>query len=566
VGIGSLPKPQSHDGSPSAEKLIPVLFSFQPAGRAGHSSFHTRALPMTSARVFKAQVRSHCSELAELPDKQIRILYRGVELPDDEPVSKHIHCNMPIERVDLQFLILGKSQSIDNGNFDSCGLEICESIPCSAELENAVQKCLVAMRSGVQPILSRSGSGGVYLLRDAEAGKPLIVFKPKDEEAGAPQNPRGFVGLENSRGARPGVPSAHRAVREVAAYLLDHAGAASVPMTTLARGKHVSFVPLLANGSTIWKVGALQLYVDTMETADNFGFSIFDCQDVHRIGILDVRIANSDRNYGNMLVKVKRNPSGGWLKQLVPIDHGCSLPDRLGIRCSDVVWMAWPQARLSFKSTELSYIARLDAISDAHMLGNTLGLERPGLRMMEVTTLWLKSAASHCWTLHEIGNALYRSDATPHIPSKIEMLVASSIKSADISMQKQKQKQPCQTLVASPLQRSVTHTGGQGDGHYSFAGGLFSCYGHQESRWNPEFEDRFRRHVGDALEQLARLRAPKPDPQIAPEGTTAATSTDDADSFQPDTDTTSERLSFEALPRRSASAYIPPHLRKTAVP
>merc|ERR1719181_1288067 len=105
-------------------------------------------------------------------------------------------------------------------------------------------------------MLTSGGTGGTYILRQ-EDGTHLAVFKPKDEEAGGPQNPRGYEGSENSRGERPGVRSAHRAVREVAAYLLDSdrdRHFAGVPMTTLAQGRHSSFTPLRDEGVVVWKV------------------------------------------------------------------------------------------------------------------------------------------------------------------------------------------------------------------------------------------------------------------------------------------------------------------------
>ena len=70
------------------------------------------------------------------------------------------------------------------------------------------------------PTLSEAGCGGTYFLKGKENDTTLAVFKPKDEEAGAPQNPRGYLGSEGSRGYLA-VASASRAVREVAAFLLD---------------------------------------------------------------------------------------------------------------------------------------------------------------------------------------------------------------------------------------------------------------------------------------------------------------------------------------------------------
>ena len=47
------------------------------------------------------------------------------------------------------------------------------------------------------------------------------MFKPEDEEAGAPLNPRGYVGKLGTVGMKLGVRSGEGAVREVAASLLD---------------------------------------------------------------------------------------------------------------------------------------------------------------------------------------------------------------------------------------------------------------------------------------------------------------------------------------------------------
>ena len=143
--------------------------------------------------------------------------------------------------------------------------------------------------------------------------RPAPRFKPKDEEAGAPQNPRGYAGKENTRRWQTAVASAHRAVREVAAFLLDtghgaldsHAG---VPMTTLARCRHQAFVPVHINGDShvVWKVGAFQAFVENAELSEDFGRSVHAIQDVHKIGILDLRIVNFDRNLSNMTLVVHR--------------------------------------------------------------------------------------------------------------------------------------------------------------------------------------------------------------------------------------------------------------------
>ena len=71
------------------------------------------------------------------------------------------------------------------------------------------------------------------------------VFKPQDEEPGAASNPRGHgAGSGDDASLRRGVRPGEGAVREVAAYLLDHDHFAGVPPTAL-----VSVQPQPAAGS-----------------------------------------------------------------------------------------------------------------------------------------------------------------------------------------------------------------------------------------------------------------------------------------------------------------------------
>ncbi len=56
----------------------------------------------------------------------------------------------------------------------------------------------------------------------------------------------------------------------------------------------------------VWKHGSFQEFVDTGgETIGDFGQSKYSNFDIHKIGILDIRIINMDRNDGNILVRKK---------------------------------------------------------------------------------------------------------------------------------------------------------------------------------------------------------------------------------------------------------------------
>ena len=70
---------------------------------------------------------------------------------------------------------------------------------------------------------------------------------------------------------------------------------------------------------------------------------------MHRIGILDIRLFNTDRHAGNLLVRMSKSSRStssafGWLENqysLVPIDHGFCLPEAL--EPPYLEWLHWPQ-------------------------------------------------------------------------------------------------------------------------------------------------------------------------------------------------------------------------------
>ena len=91
------------------------------------------------------------------------------------------------------------------------------------------------------------------------------------------------------------------------------------------------------------------------------GSSRFSVADIHRIGILDLRLFNTDRHAGNMLaVRPPRppppgpgggGPPGGWARSrldseamaLIPIDHGFCLPEALEPPYFE--WLHWAGVR-----------------------------------------------------------------------------------------------------------------------------------------------------------------------------------------------------------------------------
>ena len=72
----------------------------------------------------------------------------------------------------------------------------------------------------------------------------------------------------------------------------------------------------------------------------DLGPARFRVQDVHRIGILDLRFLNCDRHGGNILVE---KDQGGEYR-LHPIDHSYCFPLSLGDL--EFEWAGWPQSKV----------------------------------------------------------------------------------------------------------------------------------------------------------------------------------------------------------------------------
>lgn len=211
---------------------------------------------------------------------------------------------------------------------------------------------------------------------------------------------QGFVGRAlGAPGLKPTVRVGEAAIREVAAYLLDHNHFAQVPHTVMVKFTHPifhvqaskPFSPCLAEASSFnnndtqsaaslesalsssttqliqarrasmdgagggeasspTKLGSLQQFVAHDCDTSEIGTSMFSLQDVHRIAILDIRLFNTDRHAGNILVQ---RPTGDTARlsararlnqpqcRLLPIDHGFCLPEALEPPFFE--WLHWPQ-------------------------------------------------------------------------------------------------------------------------------------------------------------------------------------------------------------------------------
>ena len=195
------------------------------------------------------------------------------------------------------------------------------------------------LEKGCKPIRSSEGSGGAYLMQDSSGLKYVSVFKPIDEEPMAVNNPRGLPLSVDGEGLKKGTRVGQGALREVAAYILDHPrkgprsyhnndeqGFAGVPPTVMVKCLHRDFYHPggYKNVSGNVKIGSLQMFMRNIGSCEDMGPSAFPVEEVHKISVLDIRLANADRHAGNILV-AKDGEDGRTV--LIPIDHGYCLPE-----------------------------------------------------------------------------------------------------------------------------------------------------------------------------------------------------------------------------------------------
>jgi len=273
---------------------------------------------------------------------------------------------------------------------------------------------LDSVREGLQshaPELCEEGVNGTYFLRNKE-GLKIAVFKPTDEEGDNADNPKRSNHEEPfvNKGILPG----EGAQREVAAYVLDRDHFHGVPRTCMVQITHPRFRSSAANGGVVTKFGSLQEFIENDGSAEDLGPKQFRVRDVHKIGVLDLRIFKTDRRSGNILVTEELDGS----YKLTPIDQGLCLPATLEHAWFD--WLIWPQAKLPVDSETRSYIRHINVEEDAATL-EKLGVRPECIRTMKISSTLLKKGIASGLTLYDIGSMACRTIIDQ--PSTLERLV-----------------------------------------------------------------------------------------------------------------------------------------------
>ncbi len=177
------------------------------------------------------------------------------------------------------------------------------------------------IRARLKPEAISSGASGVYKVKN-RSGEVIAILKPRMEEQKMPRNPKGsaapwdpehpvmdsvYAGFEQGMGYR----------KEVAASLLDEEHIFSVPET---REISLDFQGTLFEGS-------VQQFVvgEAVDTLEAEAFYRLPVKEVQKLVLLDLLIANGDRNVGNALLREG---------VLHPIDHAQCFSDALSSRKS----------------------------------------------------------------------------------------------------------------------------------------------------------------------------------------------------------------------------------------
>ncbi|XP_028790020.1 phosphatidylinositol 4-kinase gamma 4 [Neltuma alba] len=313
------------------------------------------------------------------------------------------------------------------------------SITIPQVIQELIKTTSQGLERGNKPIQSSEGSGGAYFMQDASGSKYVSVFKPIDEEPMAVNNPRGLPVSVNGEGLKKGTRVGQGALREVAAYILDHPrdgprtcsnngeeGFAGVPPTAMVKCLHEGFhhpKEFMYDSNDI-KIGSLQMFMKNTGSCEDMGPLSFPTEEVHKISVLDIRLANADRHAGNILVS--KDGEGGRIV-LIPIDHGYCLPEIFEDCTFD--WLYWPQAQEPYSADTIDYVKSLDAEADIELL-KFHGWDLPAkcARVFRISTMLLKKGAERGFTPFSIGSIMCRE--TLKKKSVIEQIVEKAEEAA----------------------------------------------------------------------------------------------------------------------------------------
>lgn len=262
-------------------------------------------------------------------------------------------------------------------------------------------------------------TGDVFALC-SPSGEKVAVFKPSGREH------------FNRHSLTPG----QGAVREEAAYVVDRlsGGTAGLPVTTCTALE-------VSPGAV--ETGSLQAFahghigpVEDFAMPRSYAAAIqfVAAEKVESVAILDMRLFNTDRHGGNLLLT--KPPEEGCTHGLVPIDHGCCLPPwwSLSEACFEA-WKGWPQLCTTPSAHAKATVAKaVESLPATIQALRELGIESASLVTLQLSTLFLEvGVLERCLPLDILAGLLLRSDESNfEEPSWFEQQVSHCITAAGI--------------------------------------------------------------------------------------------------------------------------------------
>ena len=301
------------------------------------------------------------------------------------------------------------------------------------------------------PIMEGNTSMVYRLFNDN--GQPTAIFKPYDEiNDGTHAISTNDAMTWNSK---------INALNEVSAYEFDQRSSvpagipetqhAEIPVSLFCDDNHdnATMDPTMEdNHSMDFICGSLQQFVPNAESCEDYGPNLFSTTNVHRIGILDLRILNCDRHTGNLLFDLSE-------KRLIPIDHALSFPaidfdaknngntgendyfdyfakDFNNLKLADISfdWLMFPQAKQPFSEEIIEEVKTLDIATDLEIMEKFDMSVHQRLAVFSTTTLLKKGIVEYGKTLHDLGAVVQRSGDRRRL-SVLELLVLEIIRGCD---------------------------------------------------------------------------------------------------------------------------------------
>ena len=273
----------------------------------------------------------------------------------------------------------------------------------------------------------------------------VAVFKPEDEETGA-DLVEWKVGAPNPE--REGMVVGGGARRERAAYVLDkmYGGFSGVPPTALIKVRSNSNEEDEdghegdgGNSGVRYKRGSLQKYCPSDGSAEDNPHLVrkASVESAEKIAVLDLRIFNTDRHEGNILVQRVKDKQGQETVKLIPIDHALSLPDWRFLGEALFAWSFWDQSLEPFSLDALELIEKLDVEKDAEAL-REIAMPEACIATNKLCTLTLKAAAKHGLRPGDLARVFERHYPPGHprhgdLLSPLEIMITEACRRAGVT-------------------------------------------------------------------------------------------------------------------------------------